>query len=139
MRKPLILAVLVCGCGDPAAAWVGRYEGTFISEAVDCATGDPLEPYTEAVAIEIVQTPAGELLIDSGECPIPLDLTGATSARIVPGTCDGTLSDGTPVRYERLNGRLDLDGDELSFSASVRTTVGGLCDSSMQTFVGTRR
>lgn len=127
-----------CGCArSPRDAWVGSYVGTATVSSRDCATGELFAPAARSVRVEVVPVGADRLGID-GACLIEFGLNGPNDGRTSAGACGSTLDDGTPVNYEHVSGRLELDGDELSFDFSGRASTAEWCSTSDTVFVGLR-
>jgi hypothetical protein len=131
-------ALVMASCKDETAAqWAGAYDGSVLIEAFDCETGEQLEP--DAFDGVLTVGDLGDRITVNGDCPIILTKTGDGTASIVPSSCDDVLSDGTPIHAENLGGSASIDGDTLRLNVSRRLERGGLCDSTRETFVGTRR
>lgn len=132
MRK-VALALLLAGCSsDP---WTGRYVGSTVTEARDCETGDPVTD-AQDVALRLERDEAG--LFVNGRCLLRLDELSATSARVVPTSCDVASPSGTPTHTEIVEGRAQRDGDELALEYSARVTAPGVCLTASSVFVGVR-
>lgn len=131
----VVAALLLAACSE-SDPWVGRYEGASVTEGRDCA-GTPIEPDAREVTVRIQRDDIG--LFVSGTCLIRLTELSDISARVDPTSCDTTLDNGTPARFDIVNGRAELDGDELAleYSASIETPED--CATATSMFVGTRR
>ena len=131
-------ALVMVACADePPPQWSGAYEGSVLIEAFDCETGEQLEP--DAFDGVLTVGELGDRITVNGDCPIILTKTSDDTASVTPSSCDDTLSDGTPIHAENLGGSAWIDGDEFRLSVSRRLEHGGFCDSTRETFVGTRR
>lgn len=135
---PLLFTAFVVGCAsDPRDAWIGRYEGTITVSARDCTSGEVFEPVSRVVAIEIVPVGADRLGVD-GACLTEFQLNGPRDGRTLPNACGSTLDDGTPINYEHVSGRLELDGDELFLDFAGRAETAEWCSTSDTVFFGAR-
>lgn len=129
-----LLALVLAGCAsDP---WPGRYEGTTTTEQREC-TGAALPTDTQATTVGLERTRTGELVLN-GRCLVELREINSMTATFVPLSCDVALSDGTPARYDVVNGRAQLDGDRLELEYSAQVTTPDACITGLATFRGFR-
>jgi hypothetical protein len=122
-----------CAAADP---WPGRYQGTSVSEARDCDTGEPYDNAQE-ITVTVERGTDGGLFVN-GRCLIELEELSAMSARVDPTACDVASDDGTPLRVRVIEGRAGLVGDRLALEYSAETVGPGVCLTALVTFEGDR-
>lgn len=133
MRRIAWVALALAGCADP---WAGSYAGTEVSEARDCDTGERFGPFTNDTTVTIER--GGDGLFINGRCLFTLDELSDRSAVFRASECDTTLEDGTPVHYELVSGRAELEGDRLVLMYAADIMTPGGCLFSSATFSGFR-
>ncbi len=133
------LALALSSCGAHADPWVGTYDATKITSAVDCTTGVPLagSPTTTTGVVDLMRS-SDDRLFTAGVCPIFFREVSAAYAELSPGECDSSLADGTAVHVMLTSGRLELAGDRLTGEYDTRTMTPTQCVTSRTTIDGTR-
>lgn len=123
MTKPpalVLFALTLTACGsDP---WVGRYEGSTVTDTVDCATGDTIDSgVVEISTLRIERGDAG--LFFAARCPWRIRELSDTFAEFRMMSCETSLDDGTPLTLEIVSGTLDLRDRHLLGQYTARATI----------------